>query len=315
MTQEMLAVIDHINTENKLTDDSKLSLCGHPQCAIVTITPEIATELLTLNFTRNRNMSATRITQYANAIKNGEWGLSTDAIGISKSGYLINGQHRLNAVMESNIPTQFIVLTGIPDDSVYYLDGGLARSIASQLRIANEDKLYGNNTAVAFVKSLLAKSGTPEKTIRCLTATEVEGYITRYYNLCKYAVTRRKKGTICHSDLYTIIFGALGTGKITYAQMDDFFECINYQNVYKGNIYNYTAPLKLREWYFSKGVRVPNDGMLREEFKSKIEEALYCFANNVRSKKHKGREIYKANLESYDVANEIIKAKYFDRYS
>ena len=65
----------------------------------MTITPEIAREMLKKN-TNNRPLSKRTLSRYVQLMKNGEWGITTDAIGFDVNGRLINGQHRLNEVVE-----------------------------------------------------------------------------------------------------------------------------------------------------------------------------------------------------------------------
>lgn len=93
-----------------------------------TITPEYAYELLRMN-TNNRNIREDHVKRLAKSMKNGEWELSNDAIVISEGNVLLNGQHRLYAVIESNTPCPFIMFTGAKDSSFDIMDTQATRKL------------------------------------------------------------------------------------------------------------------------------------------------------------------------------------------
>ena len=99
----------------------------NPQVQLVT--PEMAKEYLTKN-TDNRNKRGWWVSGLANQIKRGEWIPTHQGVGITKSGKLIDGQHRLEAIVEANIPVQIMVTTGVRDDAYKVLDNGIKRTMA-----------------------------------------------------------------------------------------------------------------------------------------------------------------------------------------
>lgn len=74
----------------------------------VTITPELAEGLLAMN-TENRRLRPSHVAYLARAIERGEWQMPPDAIMVSDSGKLLNGQHRLTAVVRSGKPVRLHV--------------------------------------------------------------------------------------------------------------------------------------------------------------------------------------------------------------
>jgi hypothetical protein len=100
---------------------------------IETITPEIAKRYLLAN-TRNRRMRKTGIEKYARDMKAGRWMLTTDAIGFDTNGALTNGQHRLEACVETGIPFEAIVVRGLDPESFDATDNGMNRTLADVLR-------------------------------------------------------------------------------------------------------------------------------------------------------------------------------------
>ena len=66
------------------------------------LTPELATKLLARN-THNRTISSSRIRQYAADMAAGNWAFNGEAIKVSEGGQILDGQHRLRAVIESDV--------------------------------------------------------------------------------------------------------------------------------------------------------------------------------------------------------------------
>ena len=98
----------------------------------VSISPAYAKFLLDMSKSSgfvNRKLSMRIVHRYANAMRNGEWVLSNDAILVTKNGKLINGQHRLMAVIESGTTQRFLIMTDADETMFKYLDGGVKRTL------------------------------------------------------------------------------------------------------------------------------------------------------------------------------------------
>ena len=69
---------------------------------LITITPKKASELLGKNF-NNRELHPMNVQYFVDIIECGEWqGTKANSIQIDITGNLINGQHRLNAIVQTN---------------------------------------------------------------------------------------------------------------------------------------------------------------------------------------------------------------------
>ena len=101
------------------------------------ITPEFAERLLEKN-TSNRNLRKDHVATLARDMTEGAWRLNNDAICIANDGTLLNGQHRLSAVIKAGKPIKMLVAEGFSRDTYKVLDGGAKRSVADQLNITNE---------------------------------------------------------------------------------------------------------------------------------------------------------------------------------
>ena len=99
---------------------------------IETITPRDAQRYLAHN-TNNRTMKRTAVRRWAAAMLRGEWMLNGEAIKFSAKGTLLDGQNRLQAVVESGVTIQALVVRGLPEETQDTMDTGLLRSGADVL--------------------------------------------------------------------------------------------------------------------------------------------------------------------------------------
>jgi len=98
-----------------------------PSTRLVLITPTLAKQYLLQN-KDNRKLRAPIIKKYASFMEKGEWILNDQSISFDVNGRLLNGQHRLNAVILSGITIKSFVTRNLPEDSFKYLDVGASRS-------------------------------------------------------------------------------------------------------------------------------------------------------------------------------------------
>lgn len=101
---------------------------------IQVITPVVAAEMLSRNV-KNRRLSESTIKRYTRMMKEGRWVLSGDSIAFDKTGQLIDGQHRLQAVIRSGKPQQMLVVSGLDSEVFLYKDVGKRRTAADVLSI------------------------------------------------------------------------------------------------------------------------------------------------------------------------------------
>lgn len=100
------------------------------------ITPEQAYELLTEHNPRNRSIDNRKVQQYVADMADGRWDEDNGStIGIDANGDIVDGQHRLTAVVDAGIPVHFWVMRGLSAESQKTLDIGRRRELGSQLGI------------------------------------------------------------------------------------------------------------------------------------------------------------------------------------
>jgi hypothetical protein len=105
-----------------------------PTYRVATVTPDLAREWLKRN-SHNRHLGEQRVFTLADAMKRGEWQENGDAIRFSRTGVLLDGQHRLAAVVKSRVTIRVLVVEDLPDDVQITIDTGKPRSFSNVLKL------------------------------------------------------------------------------------------------------------------------------------------------------------------------------------
>lgn len=87
----------------------------------ITLTPELATELLDHN-QLNRPLRDQHVQRIARQIVDGKWRFNGDTIKVANTGDVLDGQHRLWAVIEAKKPIETIIVRGIERDAFATID-------------------------------------------------------------------------------------------------------------------------------------------------------------------------------------------------
>lgn len=105
---------------------------------VMTIRPQDAAEWLKCNKV-NRPLRKSKIRKIAREIREGQWQLNGQAIVIAENEDVLDGQHRLLAVIESGIPIKSLVVYGISQEAFKTMDTGTPRTGADALFLHYED--------------------------------------------------------------------------------------------------------------------------------------------------------------------------------
>lgn len=128
-----------------------------PTSRIETITPAIAQEWLDKSNTDNRPLSWAVINSYADTMKNGNWLVNGEAITFDEKGNLLNGHHRLRAVIASATTIQSYVVRGVDPKAFSTYDCGRNRTFGQLISMQGESN--GNNVASIVRTYLVLNKG------------------------------------------------------------------------------------------------------------------------------------------------------------
>lgn len=87
----------------------------------------------------NRRLTQTVVERYAQAMRDGLWLTDGSPIRFNTKGRLVDGQHRLWAVIESGVSIQVMVARNVPDEAFLVMDTGRTRGFADVLSIQYPD--------------------------------------------------------------------------------------------------------------------------------------------------------------------------------
>jgi hypothetical protein len=156
-----------------------------PSLEVVNVTPKLAELWLGKNH-RNRNIRNRIVLAYARDMEAGHWQLTGEAIKFDVDGNLIDGQHRLSAIVRAGITVPMVVCTGLSASAQNVVDTGTRRLASDTLQLDG----YRNSTvlasaarlAMAYEDGLLDNAG---RATRVVTTSEIKSYVDAHPQLAE----------------------------------------------------------------------------------------------------------------------------------
>lgn len=249
---------------------------------IETITPEIAREYLSRNV-KNRRIRSEVVNMLARDILAGKFRVTHQGIAFYEDGSLMDGQHRLSAIVKANRPVQLMVSRGFPKESMMAVDKGTGRSTSDVLALG-----YGGNDAVSVALrntlvvctiNQLCKNNVHSK--MRLSVSEIEAIFNKFQRECidlyKIVATRGGKRV---ASVSAACLAAMMCG-VSAEAVDKFMKAFRKFDTTGCENYNVQTALSLR--------RQVDDAALRKmRIDSKklylmTQNAIYHFVNNTNS--------------------------------
>lgn len=107
------------------------------------VTPEMARLFLDRNI-NNRDIKPSVVDKYARDMRSGNWQFNGVPIQFDWNGVLIDGQHRLLALVEAGVALEFVIETGLDPASRTTIDIGATRDVYNAFQYAGEARLLPN---------------------------------------------------------------------------------------------------------------------------------------------------------------------------
>ncbi len=129
---------------------------------------------------RNRRLSEMYVTRYKDMILQDQWYMNGEAITLDKDGYLINGQHRLTAVIEANkvkpgIKVKMMLVSGVKREAIATIDSGNGRSVAQSAQISGVD---ASPCKLAISRYCFLQPGQTQRDLRRINRlTVIDNYV------------------------------------------------------------------------------------------------------------------------------------------
>jgi hypothetical protein len=123
----------------------------------VLVTPTMAAEFLKRN-RGNRPISRRRVKAFAKLISSGAFGHTHQGMALDEVGDLLDGQHRLAAILETGISVWMVVARNVPRATFTQIDAGGTRS-GGQTLAAMQVTNYSAKSSMIRIAILLEESG------------------------------------------------------------------------------------------------------------------------------------------------------------
>tara|TARA_R100001129_G_scaffold8574_1_gene6072 strand:- start:18 stop:884 length:867 start_codon:yes stop_codon:yes gene_type:complete len=124
-----------------------------PSFNVEEITPEYAQEILDQKNNNNRTIKQTNLNRLVKAIDNDEWQVTNQGIAFDSEGNLLDGQHRLLAIVKTGQALKIMVARNMHPEIFNVVDTGTARMASDVLHISG----CGNSskTIAAAIKNYI----------------------------------------------------------------------------------------------------------------------------------------------------------------
>lgn len=126
---------------------------------ILRVSPTIAAKWLERN-TSNRPISDTYLRELAEAMTRGEWMENGESLKFDSNGVLLDGQHRLRAIILSGVTITTRVEFGLPSDAFITLDRGKKRNLGDALAMQGVSEYHAIAAAAQLLYKLHYKAST-----------------------------------------------------------------------------------------------------------------------------------------------------------
>jgi len=121
------------------SDDVRWLLARHSTEDIryMVVSPVIAEKLISAN-TRNRPKRPRDVNEWADEMSAKRWMTTHQGVAIDRDGAIVDGQHRLEAIIESGVSVRMPVAVGLDPDTYKVIDSGRKRTTADALATDGE---------------------------------------------------------------------------------------------------------------------------------------------------------------------------------
>jgi len=176
--------------EFNMNNQTSLVSSSQPYSQVMNITPSMAQRWLEGANTANRKLSLAYAEKLAEEIRCGRWMLTHEGIAFSPHGVLLDGQHRLQAIVLADKPITMVVWFNISTDALLAINCGKARSIADTLMLAGGCGQV-NSYDLATLRAMLGGlSSAPS-----LSAAQASQALQRHREAIEFAAVYRPRST------------------------------------------------------------------------------------------------------------------------
>jgi hypothetical protein len=215
-----------MKNEVKVAILSKIRRAGkHADAYRVAMTPDLARELLGL-MKHNRPVKNRAVKYYCSQIQRGEWEYTGETIILNKRGEVLDGQHRLIAIVETGITVEVLIVLDVSEVNGVWkkINTGVIRTVSDMLDVPNRAN-------VSATLSLLAReeAGTLHGSARvglkpCDAHAVLEAYPETVNAVSAIVSNRFRSGTFSYAFVRCSHYDA-DAARVFFEQLDSGIGC------------------------------------------------------------------------------------------
>jgi hypothetical protein len=237
--------------------------------SVETITPNLASEYLKVN-TCNRPMRQSRVDQLAREMQAGQWGLTHQGVAFNCDGTLLDGQHRLAAIVQANVPVRMVVTRGVRQEMQLFMDDHAKRTANDSLSLYRGEQITKQDVAVLRAATELSAQSFSLHASNAELNVALDTFRDALLFCHNYSERKRNRGIGAAP-----VWGAVALAWFYVTDLDrlqQFCSIVSGDAMAKNETDN--APHLLREWLLKNGL---NGGPMRQEAFKKTQRAIKAF--------------------------------------
>lgn len=136
------------------------------------MTPDLAQSILSGNI-KNRPLNNRTVADYADQMRSGKWKLNGEPIIVGRSGTLLDGQHRLQAVVAAQTSVPMLVIYNIDDSSFTTINTGRIRTAGDIFAIDGIGNSTKKAASITAYFNMLRNSVTPNNMLNTRSLRDI----------------------------------------------------------------------------------------------------------------------------------------------
>lgn len=148
------------------------------KASFIEVTPELAEKWLGQNHS-NRNLRPALVERYCRDMDAGNWRYTGETITFDSDGRLVDGQHRLSALVEHGEPLLFLVAWDVEPEAQDVMDTGAKRLASDMLSMRGDPtpKMTGSTVRLIINWQEGAMKTAMSRSMREVTNSEISAFI------------------------------------------------------------------------------------------------------------------------------------------
>lgn len=143
---------------------------------VETVTPDRARRWLADNHVNQRALSTAKVNRYAALMAAGDWTLTHQGLAFNPDGGLVDGQHRLAAVVKSGVTIEAVITRG--DIRFDKIDIGKNRSLTDVFTIAGHPNAAATAAAIRSIHPYFTEDDRPWRSNHSASFIDNETFLT-----------------------------------------------------------------------------------------------------------------------------------------